>query len=252
MGFRWIALFLVAIIASVAPVCATENDGTAMVEKAFQHMRGDTSVSVVEMTIHRPDFSRTMTMKAWTRGKREALFFIQSPPKDAGNATLKKGRSMWTFNPKVNRTIKLPPSMMSQSWLGSDFSNNDLSKTDSLVEDYTHTITATRKEEGMTVYDITSIPHEEAAVVWGKLELTIREDGVLLREGFCDEDGDLVKEMTTTEIAPMGGRLFPRVWIMRKAGETDRYTRLTYQTLEFNVALAPNLFTLSSLKTRRR
>jgi outer membrane lipoprotein-sorting protein len=234
------------------PFSVFAEDGASVVDRAFKHMRGKTSAAVIEMTIQRPDFSRTMVMKAWTQGKSEGLFFIESPPKDAGNGTLKKGRNMWTYNPKVNRTIKLPPSMMSQSWMGSDFSNNDLSKTDSMVEDYTHTITDTRSKNGIRIYEVTSVPHEEAAVVWGKLELTVREDGVLLREAFFDEDDLLVKEMTTQEISSMGGRLFPRVWIMRKAGETEKFTKLTYKELGFDVNLPKNLFALSSLKTKRR
>ncbi|MBI9093014.1 MAG: outer membrane lipoprotein-sorting protein [Desulfobacterium sp.] len=234
------------------PFPAVAEDGASVVDRAFKHMRGETSAAVIEMTIQRPDFSRTMVMKAWTRGKSEGLFFIESPAKDAGNGTLKKGRNMWTYNPKVNRTIKLPPSMMSQSWMGSDFSNNDLSKTDSMVEDYTHTITDTRSENGITIYEVTSIPHEEAPVVWGKLELTVREDGVLLREAFFDEDNLLVKEMTTHDVSDLGGRLFPSVWIMKKAGETEKFTKLTYKALGFDVPLAKNLFSLSSLKTKRR
>ena len=230
---------------------AMANDGTPWVEKAFDHMRGETSISEIVMTIQRPEFTRTMAMKSWTKGKRDALFFITSPAKDAGNGTLKKGRSMWTFNPKVNRTIKLPPSMMSQAWLGSDFSNNDLSKTDSLVEDYVHSITETRTQDGFIVYEISSIPTEDAAVVWGKLELSIREDGVLLRQAFFDEEGEPVKEMTTSQIEMMGGRSFPRVWLMKKEGETERFTTLTYKALSFDKPLKNNLFTLSSLKTKR-
>lgn len=234
------------------PFSAYAQDGQAVVQKAFDHMRGETSVAVVEMTIKRPDFTRTMVMKSWTKGQSDALFFIKSPAKDAGNGTLKKGRNMWTYNPKVNRSIKVPPSMMSQAWMGSDFSNNDLSKTDSLIEDYDHKILSSRVEDGIEIFEIESIPHEYAAVVWGKLGLTIREDGVLLRQAFFDEDGILVKEMTTQEVGMLGGRLFPRVWIMKKAEETERYTQLTYKELEFDKALPSNLFSLSSLKTRRR
>ena len=241
-------LFVIPFLSSVR----ASEDGTAIVSKAFEHMRGKTSLSVVEMTIQRPDFTRTMVIKGWTKGKSDALFFIESPPKDAGNGTLKKGRDMWTYNPKVNRAIKLPPSMMSQAWMGSDFSNDDLSKTDSLVEDFEHSITGQKEENGFRIYELTSIPHKDAAVVWGKLELSIREDGIMLREAFFDEDGLLVKEMTTGEVAELGGRLFPKVWIMRKAGETERFTQLTYQELAFDVELPPNLFSLSSLKTKRR
>ena len=97
-------------------------DAKQLVEDGFNYWRGQASVAVVDMTLHRPDWERTMTIKAWTFGQADSLFRIIAPPKDNGNGTLKKGKEMWMFNPKINRVIKLPPSMMSQSWMGSDLS----------------------------------------------------------------------------------------------------------------------------------
>ena len=246
------ALLLVLVVSPSLCLADTAPEASAVVEKAFNYMRGKTSVSTVAMTIHRPDFERTMVIKGWTEGKRNAVFFIESPPKDSGNGTLKKGREMWSYNPKINRVIKLPPSMMSQSWMGSDFSNDDLSKTDSILDDYTHRIKVQRTQDGMTVYDIESIPMEEAPVVWGKQEMTIREDGILLRQTYYDQDMEPVKEMVTEALEEMGGRLFPKKWIMRKSGQTERYTRLVYQQLAFDVKLRPGLFTLTQLKNPKR
>ena len=135
--------------------------------------------------------------------------------------------------------------------MGSDFSNDDLSKTDSILEDYTHRIKARRTLNGMTLYDIESIPLEEAPVVWGKQEMTIREDGILLRQTYYDQDMQPVKEMVTEALEELGGRLFPKEWIMRKSGQTDSYTRLIYQQLAFDVALKPGRFTLTRLKNPR-
>ena len=246
-----LCIFLIVILQVVAGR-VYGMEASAIVEKAFDHLRGETSVSTVVMTIHRPEWNRAVTIKSWTRGKKDALFFIESPPKDAGNGTLKKGREMWTYNPKVNRVIKLPPSMMSQSWMGSDFSNNDLSKTDSILEDYVHRILSERTDGEQTVYEIESVAKEEAPVVWGKQVLKIRSDGIMLSQAFYDEDGEIVKIMTTAEIRMMGGRLYPSVWQMRKAGETDRFTRVEYRELTFDVPLKPVLFTRSSLKRVRR
>ncbi len=114
---------------------ARAQDGRVLVEAAFNYIRDKASVSLVDMTVHRPDWQRVVTIKAWTLGEKKSLFTIIAPPKDNGNGTLKKGREMWMYNPKVNRVIKLPPSMMSQSWMGSDFSNNDLAKSDNLIND---------------------------------------------------------------------------------------------------------------------
>ncbi|MCK5097524.1 MAG: outer membrane lipoprotein-sorting protein, partial [Desulfobacteraceae bacterium] len=171
-----------------------------MVKKAFDYYRGIASVSIVDMTIHRTDWERTMRIKAWTMGAHDSLFKIISPAKDRGNGTLKKGNEMWTFNPKVNRVIKLPPSMMSQSWMGSDFSNNDLAKSDTIVRDYSHTIVNVKESNGLKIFSIESIPHPQAPVVWGMLRFEVREDGIMIRQGFYDEDKLLVKELVTTDI----------------------------------------------------
>jgi outer membrane lipoprotein-sorting protein len=204
------------------------------------------------MTIHRPGWQREMVMDAWTLGQTESLIRIQSPAKDKGNGTLKKSAEMWTYNPKVNRTIKLPPSMMSQSWLGSDFSNNDLAKSDSLLHDYVHTLIETGKSDEHVVYLIESIPKPDAPVVWGMQRLQIRNDFILLSQSFFDEDLTLVKTMTCHDIRPLGGRLYPSRWRMQKSDVGDEYTEIIYRQLTFKDTLPANFFTLSSLKTRRK
>jgi outer membrane lipoprotein-sorting protein len=232
------------------PVCALDADG--IVKAGFDYWRGKASIATVQMLIHREDWQRTMTIKAWTRGQKESLFYITAPPKDYGNGTLKKGREMWLFNPKVNRVIKVPPSMMSQSWMGSDFSNNDLAKSDSLLLDYNHSIIGTETHAGKKVYVIKSIPKPNAPVVWGMQQLKIREDQIWLSEEFFDEDLKPVKIMTAMEIQMLGDKLFPRVWRMRNVDEENNYTQLTYDSLEFKADLPDELFTLSSLKQLRR
>ncbi len=223
-----------------------------LVVSTFNYMRGKASISTVEMIIHRPDWERRMTIKAWTKGEKDSLFFIIAPPKDNGNGTLKKGREMWMFNPKVNRVIKLPPSMMSQAWMGSDFSNNDLAKSDSLIYDYIHKITDTKTLDGKKVYFIESTPKPDAPVVWGMLKLKIREDRILLSEAFYDEDLEPVKAMTTLDIQMLGGKLYPKIWKMQKADTKDEYTLLNYKALSFEPDLPEQLFTVSNLKNPRR
>ena len=227
-------------------------DAATLVEDSFKYMRGKASIATVIMTIHRPDWERKMTIKAWTRGKRESLFYIYSPPKDRGNGTLKKSREMWMYNPKINRVIKVPPSMMSQSWMGSDFSNNDLSKSDSFVNDYTHSIVATELHQGQTVYVIKSLPKPNAPVIWGMQMLKIRQDLIWLSQEFFDEDLVAVKVMNTLEIQMIGGKLYPKVWRMREVDTEDRYTELTYMSLAFKSGLPDSLFTQASLRKARR
>ena len=243
----FIALFL--LLMAMPPAAAETPDAAAIVKAGFDHYRGQASEAVVEMVIHRPSWERTMRMQAWTKGTDKSLIRITAPPKDEGNGTLKKGHEMWTYNPKVNRVIKLPPAMMAQSWMGSDFSNNDLAKSDSILNDYTHTLTGTETHEGHTVYVIESMPKPAAPVVWGKQVLKIRDDDILLSETFFDEELAPVKRMTARDIQMMGGRLFPKIWRMQEVDKEDEYTLLRYHALSFLDDLPERVFTLNALKT---
>jgi len=248
-----LALWMIPFILIVCPVDSVNaQDAQTIVEDSFHYMRGKTSISTVSMTIHRSNWERVMSIKAWTKGEDESILWITSPPKDLGNGTLKKGEQMWIYNPKVNRAIKIPPSMMSQAWMGSDFSNNDLSKTDSLLYDYRHTIIDTEIHEGKKVYVVKSRPKADAPVIWGMQKLKIREDYIFLSQEFYDEELLPVKALTTHQIQIMGGKLFPRVWKMQKADVEDEYTLLEYKELEFDKSLPDRFFTISSLKIPRR
>ncbi len=227
-------------------------DPAALVAAGFKHYRGQASESSVEMIIHRPTWERSMRMDAWTRGTSDSLIRITAPAKDVGNGTLKKGHEMWTYNPKVNRVLKLPPALMSQSWMGSDFSNNDLAKSDSIINDYTHTLTGTETHEGHIVYVIESTPREDAPVVWGRQELKVRDDHVILSQEFFDEDLVPVKRMTAHEIQMMGGRMFPKIWKMQETDKPEAHTLLVYHSLTFLETLPDRTFTRNALTTGRR
>lgn len=242
---------LLVILPLLTPpvLTAGEQEADDLVRAAFDYIRGNTSLSLVDMTVHRPTWERVFTIKAWTKGLDRSLFFIIAPPKDAGNGTLKRGREMWMYNPKVNRVIKIPPSMMSQAWMGSDFSNNDLAKSDSLLIDYTHHITGTETHEGKTVYLIESRPKPMAPVVWGLQRLKLREDHIFLQQTFFDEDIEPVKEMTAHDIRMLGGKLYPAVWKMRRVDQADEYTLLQYRELDFHRDVPDSMFTTAALRT---
>jgi outer membrane lipoprotein-sorting protein len=242
----------ILLILTAGAALGESPDPEKIVHDAFDYWRGKASVATVRMIIHRPDWERSMTLKVWTEGTADSLFTILEPPRDRGNGTLKKDNQMWTFNPKVNRVIKLPPSMMSQSWMGSDFSNNDLAKSDSLINDYTHSLEGTETLDGKTVFLIKSMPRKGAPVVWGMQTLKIREDHIFLEEIFYDEDLKPVKFLETLEIQMMDGRLFPKVWRMQKTGAKEEYTEMTYQALSFKEDLPDRLFTVSALRNPGR
>ena len=245
-----LALMLAAL--SVAPVTAkAAPDADALLRAAYDNWRAKSSATEVTMTVHRPDWERTLRMKAWTRGDDDALVRFVAPAQDAGNATLKLGDDTWVFNPKLNQVIKLPASMMAQSWMGSDFSYNDLSKANDILTKYTHRLTATAQDAGHAVYTIEAVPKPGAPVVWGKQVVKVRDDGVMLSEAFFDQDMKLVREMTTDKVGPIGGRDYPEIMTMRPANEPGKWTRIETLSGTFGVPSPDYLFTLSNLQNPR-
>jgi outer membrane lipoprotein-sorting protein len=230
---------------------AGAQDATQIVRDAWDYWRGSSSYAEMTMTIHRADWERSMSMRVWTQGQKKSLVRVTAPKKDKGNSTLMDDNNMWSYSPKVNRVIKIPSSMMGQSWMGSDFSNKDVSRADDIIERYTHTILGVETVDGVTVYEIEAIPKEGAAVVWGKEILKVRDDRVLVLEAFYDQDGVLVKSMTALEIGEMGGRTIATRQRMQKADTPDEWTEMEVLQTDYDVELSDSLFTLSNLRNPR-
>jgi outer membrane lipoprotein-sorting protein len=245
--------YIIPILLLLLPITAAgeERDATQIVRDAIDHWRGLSSYTEMTMVIHRPDWERSMTMRAWTKGQEQTLVRVVEPKKDRGNGTLTDDNSMWTFSPKVNRVIKVPSSMMGQSWMGSDFSNKDVARADDIVDQYDHSILNHEEIDGITVYDIESIPFEDAAVVWGREVLKIREDHVVLEHAFFDQDGELVKKLVSLEIEEMGGRTIAKRQRMVKTEEPDEWTEISVNDVEYEIDLKDSLFTLSNLRNPR-
>jgi len=244
----FLSLFLMGVMLA-APAHAL--DPRELVREAIDHWRGVASVGEMTMIIHRPDWERTMSMQSWTQGTKESLVRVTAPQKDRGNGTLMIDNSMWNYSPKVNRVIKVPSSMMGQSWMGSDFSNKDVSRSDDIVDQYTHTLLETTEHEGKTVYVIESVPLEEAAVVWGREVLRIREDLVLLEQRYFDQDDQLVQTLEALEIGEMGGRVIALRQRMSKQDAPEEWTEMHVKTMSYDVNLDPGMFTLANLRNPR-
>ncbi len=223
-----------------------------LIAGALDLVRGRTSYAELTMVVHRTSWERTSSLVAWTRGREDALIRFTAPAKDAGNATLKQGEKMWTFTPKLNRTIRLPYSLMSQSWAGSDFSYNDLSRTDQLLKHYDLSIAAVREEDERVIYTIDAVPHDDAPVVWGKEEWVLRDDYVLLSQTFFDQALEPLKRMETLEIGELGDRVMGTRMRMVKLDEPENYTELHYEMADFDIALDDSTFTLFSLQAGGR
>jgi outer membrane lipoprotein-sorting protein len=228
-----VVIALIVITATTAP--AEAQDAAEIVRASIDNWRGKSSFGEMTMTIHRPSWERTMSMRAWTQGSKETLVRVTAPKKDAGNGTLMVDNNMWSYAPKVNRVIKVPSSMMGQSWMGSDFSNKDVSRADNIVDEYDHSLLGEEEHEGHAVYVIESVPHEEAAVVWGKEVL----------------HGVLAKVLESLEIGVMGGRSIAIRQRMTKADTEDEWTEFRIDSVEFDIEISDNVFTRSNLQNPR-
>lgn len=225
------------------------KDATEIVRKAYQNVYGKSSYAEMTMTIIKPDWSRKISMKVWAIEPDYAMVLITAPARDKGTVTLKRKNEIWNWIPSVQRVIKIPPSMMLQSWMGSDFTNDDLVRESSVVKDYVHTLAGTDTVEGRPCYRIQSIPRPEAGVVWGKLLLWITRDTFLeVKAEFYDEDGQLVKTMTGSNIRKMGGRLIPTHYEMVPHNKPGNKTVMDYHKVEFNIRLSPSFFSLQNIK----
>jgi outer membrane lipoprotein-sorting protein len=243
-------LLLLALLCCSTNALA-DDDARSIVRAAIDHWRGLSSYTEMTMVIHRPDWERTMTMRAWTQGQDQSLVRIIEPRKDRGNGTLIDDNNMWSYSPKVNRVIKVPSSMMNQSWMGSDFSNKDIAKADDIVDEYEHTLLSTNVIEGETVYEIQAVPNEDAAVVWGKEVMLISDNYIVLEHAFYDQDGELVQQLKTLEVAEMGGRVVAKRQRMNEIATPDEWTEIMVNSVNYEVQIADNMFTLSNLRNPR-
>ncbi len=240
---------LFALSATAAPAATPNAD--QILQRAFDAYRAKSSQSTVSMTIHRPTWERSLQMQGWTRGENDALVRFTAPAKDAGNATLRLANDTWVFNPKLNQVIKLPASMMTQSWMGSDFSYDDLSKSEDIIALYSHRLTATEQAGGHTVWTIEATPKPGAPVVWGKVVLRVRDDNVVVEETFFDQDMRPARRMTADKVATLGGRPYPVTMTMHPLDQPAQWTRIDTTAARFDVGVPDYLFTLSNLQNPR-
>lgn len=243
---------LLFIVLSLLPLPARAQQTPAqIVQAAIQNWRGQSSYMEQKMVVHRPDWERETAMVSVTRGEKDALVRFTAPAKDAGNVTLKLDQNMWVFTPRLNQVIKLPASMMAQSWMGSDFSYDDLAKSDRIVTDYDLVFKPAEQANGRRVYVIEATPHPDAPVVWGKEVLRIRDDNVMLERAYYDQQGALVRRMVASRIEIMDGRPYPRELRMTDAEKEGQWTEVRTESGRFDVSPPDYLFTQSNLRNPR-
>jgi outer membrane lipoprotein-sorting protein len=235
-------------VLSTAPALAAEPTVEELLRATDDVGRGESSVGVMQMDVKTDRYERSMKMQVWSKGTENSLIRILEPAKDAGVSTLKVGENMWNYLPKVDRTMKIPAGMMSGSWMGSHFSNDDLVKESRLDTDFTYTMDARPADNPERVYVITLVPKPDAPVVWGKVVLRIRADKVPVDTKFYDESGELARTMTYEDPKDFGKGLMPSRMTLIPADKPEEYTRITFTTIDFATPVPDATFSLQSLK----
>ena len=203
----------------------------------------------MSMTVQTERWSRSMSMKVWSKGTENSLILILSPAKEAGMATLKVEDNIWNYLPKVDRTMKVPASMMSGAWMGSHFSNDDLVKESRMADDYTFTLSARPEDNEAGEYVVECIPNPDAAVVWGKVIVKVRGSDPLPTEiTYWDEKGNLARTMSFLDYRDMGGRTIPTRMRLEPEDKPGEFTEVVYEDIDFAVDVPDSTFTLQSLK----
>jgi len=223
-----------------------------IIDAADKKMQGNSSKSEMTMQIIRPDWTREIGIKGWALGKEYSIMLITSPARDKGTATLKRENEIWSWQPSIDRVIKLPPSMMLQSWMGSDFTNDDLVRESSIVRDYTHTLKGDTIIEDRDTWKIELIPNEDAAVVWGRIETYITKgDYLQMLVKYYDEDEYLINTMVMSDIREIGGRILPTRMEMIPADNPKQKTVIIYKNIEFEIDIDSDFFSIQNMKRVR-
>jgi outer membrane lipoprotein-sorting protein len=223
-----------------------------IIQRSNDLMRGTSSYAEISMTIVKPEWSRTVAMKIWSVEPDYAMVYVTEPARDRGSVTLKRKNEVWNWLPSVQRVIKLPPSMMLSSWMGSDFTNDDLVRQSSIVDDYRHTLEGEETIEGRKCWKVTLVPHPEAGVVWGKVIMWVSKEGYLqMRTDFFDEEGARVRSFTGSNVRKFGDRMLPAHFEMIPVNEPGTRTVMDYREMRFDKAYDPSFFSEQNMKRVR-
>lgn len=241
---------LVVSATLLLPAVTQAQSAVEIIEKAESILRGKTSRGVYEMTVVTPEYTRGMKMEYWWDDVRDrSLIRTIAPKKEAGNKWLKIGNEMWNYLKATETTIKIPPSMMLQSWNGSDFTNDDLARESSVTDDYTHSIIAEEEINGEACWKISSVPRPDVAVVWGKLYTWVRKKDFLASVAqYFDEKGKMVRYMVYSDFRKMDGRVMPARWSMYNKVKEGHRTEFVIVDVDFDVTIPERVFSFSELE----
>jgi outer membrane lipoprotein-sorting protein len=241
--------FLLMLLALAAERLYAQPSARDVVKQADEKMRGKTTQGRFTIQIIRPTWKREIQLKSWSLGNDYAMVYVVAPARDQGTVFLKRKKEVWNWLPFIERSIKLPPSMMSQSWMGTDFTNDDLVKEFSILEDYTHQFAGEENIGGRACHIIQLQPNPQAAVVWGKIRLWIdKKDFLMLKGEYYDDAGALVNVMTAGDIRILGGKLLPARMEMSPVDKPGQKTIMIYTDLLFDQPIPETFFTVENMK----
>jgi outer membrane lipoprotein-sorting protein len=222
-----------------------------IVKEIDELYRSDSSYARLEMQIVTPHWERTLKMKAWSEGMKKTLIRITSPPKEKGVATLRIANEMWNYLPKTNKVIKIPPSMMMSSWMGSDFTNDDLVREFTFVDDYNYEKTTVENSKENLIY-IRFTPKEGLPIVWGHIITAVqRNDSIPVWEKYYDEKGKLIRILYFKEINTFDGRQVPSIMELVPQNKDGNKTIIKYLEIDFSPHLSEDTFSLRNLRSQR-
>lgn len=228
---------------------ADEPSGREILDRVERLLWGTTVQGDYEMTIATPRWQRTLSLRVWMDRPKRSFVRVLSPAKEAGIGSLRIGGEMWNYLPNVERIIKIPPSMMLQPWMGSDFTNDDLVKESSILDDYTHKVLGVSAVDGESAYQVEAIPKPEAPVVWGRVVYWVRKtDFIPLKQEFYSERGELVRVMTFSDVRKLGDRTLPTRWEMRPVAKPGNVTTVRLKDAVFNQPVDEAVFTQRNLQ----
>ena len=244
-----ITLLALLFLTGTFNLFSQELTAKQIVEKSDNLQRGETNYSIFSMTIVRPKWTRTIEMKNWSKGRDYAMTYITAPAKDKGQVFLKRNNEMWNWVPSISRMIKIPPSMMSQGWMGSDYTNDDILKESSIVVDYHQKIIGSEQVEGIDCYKIELDPKEDAAVVWGKVIKWIsKKEYWQLKTEYYDEDDELMRTELASEVKQFSDRKLPSKLEIIPADEPGHRTVVVVKSAKFNIKLDDGFFSQQNMK----
>jgi outer membrane lipoprotein-sorting protein len=245
---------LLALTLTLVPVAAHGQESAAdIIDRVDRILRGESSHGTATMDVVTENWERSMTMEMWSLGTDYSLIRITAPKSEEGTATLKAEDDIWNYLPRVDRTIKIPASMMMGAWMGSHFTNDDLVKESRLIEDYDIEIAFEGDREGVEVWDFELTPKPEAPVVWGSIAYRVRKDDLMpLWALYYDEDGNLVRTMTFSDFRVMGGRLVPAAMDVLPEDKPGERTSVRYAELQFDIDIDRDFFSLRALRSGGR